>query len=192
VGLLPTPGTSISNVSEEKPPQAPSSSQGEVQHQANKVFTMPDQCITDPVQIYSFESESQHFQISRKSDQGREFEALIDVAEKIAYLEANGKETTKQLGARIMIPQPGVWCHCNVGQLEYMVPAESDAGERYCKVNGIEEKVAFWDKNVTRIREWPKRIARSQDFQDNKGKRAAESLMGVVCWTAVFSSTKYQ
>jgi hypothetical protein len=119
---------------------------------------------TDPIAVYAFESESQLFEIPVDCDKGHEFQALSSADEKLRYLKENGKETTKEVGGRIMIPQKGAWYHRNLGQIEYLIPVESELGEQYgvIKDNGAEK--VFWEKNVTRIREWPERIVRNQDF----------------------------
>ena len=120
---------------------------------------------TDASTTYTFESESQLFEIPIDSDKGRAFHSLSSVDAKLRYLKEKGKETTKQVGGRIMIPQKGAWYHRNVGQIEYLIPVESEVGERYGAIKDTEEKKTFWEKNVTRVREWPERIVRNQHFQ---------------------------
>jgi hypothetical protein len=115
--------------------------------------------------MYSFESESQLFEMPIDSDFGQKFRALTSAAEKTAFLKGSGKETMKEVGGRIMIPQKGAWYHCNVDQLEYLILVESELGAQYGRIHDVEEKKEFFEKNATRIREWPERIVRNQHFQ---------------------------
>lgn len=121
-----------------------------------------------PPTQYSFESEPQLFEIPIDSESGKEYRSLQSAEEKIRYLKANGKLTTKEMGGRIMIPQKGAWAHRNVGQIEYLIFAESELGEQYKALmdrgGDVEERREFFEKNVMRIREWPERIVRHQNF----------------------------
>lgn len=115
--------------------------------------------------MYSFESESQLFEIRVDTDCGREYRSLPTAEEKTIYLKRNGKLTTKDVGGRIMTPQPGTWVHRNIGQTEYLIHAESELGEQYVDLKDPKQQKAFMEKNVTRIREWPERIARYQQAE---------------------------
>jgi hypothetical protein len=109
-----------------------------------------------PPTMYQFESESQLFQVPFHSEDGETFRILQTADEKIRYLKANGKLTTKELGGRIMIAQKGAWFWPNIGQLKYLILAESKLGQQYEVLLGdgrVEDKREFFERNVTRIRE---------------------------------------
>ena len=125
---------------------------------------------TEHAEMYTFESETNVYEIDAQSETGRAFQDLSTGPEKINFLKENGRETTKETGGRIMLPEKGAWRFYNVGQLEYMFRADdaSDSEsqlEKLCKdIEGLDEKKEFFLKNATRIREWPQRIRRVENL----------------------------
>ena len=64
-----------------------------------------------------------------------------------------------------MIPQKGAFLFFDVGQLEFIINAETELGRRYERVKEVmttEEKRDFLLGNATRIREWPEEMKRVQ------------------------------
>lgn len=66
--------------------------------------------------------------------------------------------------------EKGAWRFYNLGQIEYMFLADDGSDtktqleKRYKKIDGSDEKKAFFFENATKIRGWPERIHRKENL----------------------------